>query len=48
MTEQLLNDENFLKSIDKATGNTEVLNARISSFRIHLGEIMNDASEKKL
>ena len=39
----LLNDLTFVKSIDKATGNTEVLNSRISTFRRCLGEIMKDA-----
>ena len=43
MLDSLLSDINFLNSIDKATGNTEVLNTRISTFRIKLGEVMNDA-----
>ena len=43
MLDSLLNDISFLNSIDKATGNTEVLNKRISTFRIKLGEVMNNA-----
>lgn len=39
----LLSDPTFVKSLDKATGNTEVLNSRISTFRRRLGELMNDA-----
>lgn len=44
MLDSLLKDINFLNSIDKATGNTEVLNSRISTFRIKLGEVINNAS----
>ena len=43
MLDSLLNDICFLNSIDKATGNTEVLNNRISTFKIKLGEVMNHA-----
>lgn len=39
----LLSDYDFVKSIDKATGNTEVINLRLSMFRTQLGALMNDA-----
>lgn len=43
MLDCLLKDIDFLNSIDKATGNTEVLNSRMSTFIIKLGETVNDA-----
>ena len=44
LVKTLLLDLEFVKSIDKATGNTEVLNSRISTFRHRLGELMKNAS----
>lgn len=43
---ELLQTDEFVKAIDKATGNTEVLNLRNRIFRLRLGEIMNDAGQK--
>lgn len=43
LVSSLLNDANFEKSIDKATGNTEVINLRLSTFRTRLGDLMGNA-----
>lgn len=43
LVNDLLKDNDFVKTIDKATGNTEVLKARLSTFRTRLGELMRDA-----
>ncbi len=43
LVKDLLNNDAFVKTIDKATGNTEVLNSRISTFRTKLGVVMSNA-----
>lgn len=43
LVSSLLNDAAFEKSIDKATGNTEVINSRLSIFRTRLGDLMRNA-----
>ena len=43
LVRSLLNDADFEKSIDKATGNTEVINSRLSTFRTRLGDLMRNA-----
>ena len=43
LVRSLLNDADFEKSIDKATGNTEVINTRLSTFRTRLGDLMRNA-----
>lgn len=40
MVDKLLEDQQFLHSIDKATGNTEVLNSRLSRFITELKDVM--------
>ncbi len=45
MVTYLLSNHDFVQSIDKATGNTEVLNFRIKVFREMLGVTMNNASK---
>ena len=47
LVKELLNNAEFLQSIDKATGNTEVLKRRHYIFRKHLGEIMDDAGKRR-
>ena len=42
---ELLLDPIFAAALDKATGNTTVINNRISTFRNRLGEIMTNASQ---
>lgn len=43
MIDKLLNDQEFLRTIDKATGNTEVMNSRIARFITELKEVMLNA-----
>ena len=43
LVRSLLSDADFEKSIDKATGNTEVINLRLSTFRTRLGDLMRNA-----
>lgn len=42
MHNELMNDDDFVKTIDKATGNTEVMNKRLSTYIARLREIMNN------
>ena len=42
---QLLSSPEFLLTIDRATGNTEVMNKRLFIFRTRLGEIMHEQNE---
>ena len=46
MTKSLLGDAEFEKSIDKATGNTEQMNRRLSKFITALGDVMKDESKR--
>lgn len=45
LVNHLLSDLNFSAAIDRATGNTETINYRISLFRDKIGEIMRNGSQ---